>query len=181
MKDFTPSDWMDGKDAKRQGRYTQFAMAATKIALEDSKLDTEAVDKVKGGERPRIAGLLMRSCVQDGRAALCDSDVASALVLRCWVDDGRGMPVTEKNNDLLPTEHVSKQLLRALGVTTFRWNTDRQKSAAPWIVPLYLVTPLSRGCCLPFCSCSRHDADEFVRPHAKVVSFSPFSCALLLL
>lgn len=46
MKDFTPSDWMDGKDAKRQGRYTQFAMAATKMALDDAKLDTEAVDKV---------------------------------------------------------------------------------------------------------------------------------------
>lgn len=46
VKDFKPSDWMDGKDAKRQGRYTQFAMAATKLALEDSKLDTEAVDKV---------------------------------------------------------------------------------------------------------------------------------------
>ena len=46
MKDFTPSDWMDGKDAKRQGRYTQFAMAATKLALEDSKLDTEALDRV---------------------------------------------------------------------------------------------------------------------------------------
>lgn len=46
VKDFKPSDWMDGKDAKRQGRYTQFAMAATKMALEDSKLDTEAVDKV---------------------------------------------------------------------------------------------------------------------------------------
>ncbi|CAM9305022.1 unnamed protein product [Ectocarpus sp. 12 AP-2014] len=49
VKDFKPSDWMDGKDAKRQGRYTQFAMAATKLALEDSKLDTEAVDKDRFG------------------------------------------------------------------------------------------------------------------------------------
>lgn len=47
MKDFTPSDWMDGKDAKRQGRYTQFAMAATRLALDDAKLDTETVDKVR--------------------------------------------------------------------------------------------------------------------------------------
>lgn len=46
MKDFTPSDWMDGKDAKRQGRYTQFAMAATNLALEDAKLDAEALEKV---------------------------------------------------------------------------------------------------------------------------------------
>eukprot|EP00752_Nemacystus_decipiens_P003058 g2835.t1 len=46
VKDFTPSDWMDGKDAKRQGRYTQFAMAATNIALEDAKLDAEALEKV---------------------------------------------------------------------------------------------------------------------------------------
>lgn len=46
VKDFTPSDWMEGKDAKRQGRYTQFAMAATKLALEDAKLDAEALEKV---------------------------------------------------------------------------------------------------------------------------------------
>lgn len=46
MKDFTPTDWMDGKDAKRQGRYTQFAIGATKIALEDAKLNTEDLDKV---------------------------------------------------------------------------------------------------------------------------------------
>lgn len=45
VKDFTPADWMDGKEAKRQGRYTQFAMAATSMALEDAKLDTEAVDQ----------------------------------------------------------------------------------------------------------------------------------------
>lgn len=37
---------MDGKDAKRQGRYTQFAMAATNLALEDAKLDAEALEKV---------------------------------------------------------------------------------------------------------------------------------------
>lgn len=46
VKDFKAADYMDGKDAKRQGRYTQFAMAATKIALEDAQLDSEAVDKV---------------------------------------------------------------------------------------------------------------------------------------
>lgn len=36
---------MDKKEAKRQGRYTQFAMAATDLALKDAKLDTETVDK----------------------------------------------------------------------------------------------------------------------------------------
>lgn len=51
VKEFTPSDWMDGKDAKRQGRYTQLAMVATKIALEDSKVDTEKLDKVRIGRR----------------------------------------------------------------------------------------------------------------------------------
>lgn len=47
VKDFTPSDWMEPKEAKRQGRYTQFAMAATTLALKDAQLDTETLDKVK--------------------------------------------------------------------------------------------------------------------------------------
>lgn len=45
VKDFDPGEYMDKKEAKRQGRYTQFAMAATDLALKDAKLDTEAVDK----------------------------------------------------------------------------------------------------------------------------------------
>lgn len=49
VKDFDPGEYMDKKEAKRQGRYTQFAMAATDLALKDAKLDTEAVDKDRFG------------------------------------------------------------------------------------------------------------------------------------
>jgi 3-oxoacyl-[acyl-carrier-protein] synthase II len=44
-----PEQWMDKKEARRQGRYTHFAMAAAKIALEDGKLDVTKVDKSKFG------------------------------------------------------------------------------------------------------------------------------------
>jgi len=41
-----PEEYMDPKDVKRQGRYTQFAMAAAKMAVEDAKLDvTKITDK----------------------------------------------------------------------------------------------------------------------------------------
>ncbi|CAN0061054.1 unnamed protein product, partial [Discosporangium mesarthrocarpum] len=49
VKDFNPGDWMEGKEAKRQGRYTQFAMATTKMAIADANLDTEVLDKDKFG------------------------------------------------------------------------------------------------------------------------------------
>jgi 3-oxoacyl-[acyl-carrier-protein] synthase II len=38
VKNFTPSDYMDRKEAKRMDRFTQFAVAATKLALEDANL-----------------------------------------------------------------------------------------------------------------------------------------------
>jgi len=44
-----PEDYMDKKEARRQGRYTHFAMAAAKIALEDGKLDVTKVDKDRLG------------------------------------------------------------------------------------------------------------------------------------
>lgn len=43
-----PEEYMDAKDVKRQGRYTQFAMAAAKMAVSDAKLD---VTKISDKER----------------------------------------------------------------------------------------------------------------------------------
>jgi len=39
-----PEKYMDAKDVKRHGRYTQFAVAASRIALEDAKLDTSKIE-----------------------------------------------------------------------------------------------------------------------------------------
>lgn len=39
VRDFKPEDYIDKKEAKRMDRYTQFAMAAAKLALEDSGLN----------------------------------------------------------------------------------------------------------------------------------------------
>lgn len=38
VRDFKPSDWMDGKDARRMARFSHFAIAATRMALEDADL-----------------------------------------------------------------------------------------------------------------------------------------------
>ncbi|WP_028987687.1 beta-ketoacyl-ACP synthase II [Thermicanus aegyptius] len=39
VKDFRPEEYMDKKEAKRMDRFAQFAVAATKMALEQAKLD----------------------------------------------------------------------------------------------------------------------------------------------
>ncbi|MFA6309703.1 MAG: beta-ketoacyl-ACP synthase II [Clostridia bacterium] len=49
IKDFEPSDYMDRKEAKRMDRYIQFAMAASKTAVENSKLDIENSDRDRIG------------------------------------------------------------------------------------------------------------------------------------
>lgn len=46
---FEPGDFIDKKEAKRMDRYTQYAMAAAKLAVENSKMDMEAVDKERMG------------------------------------------------------------------------------------------------------------------------------------
>jgi 3-oxoacyl-[acyl-carrier-protein] synthase II len=45
VKDFVPENYIDRKEAKRMDRFCQFAMAAAKEAVEDSKLDLEKIDK----------------------------------------------------------------------------------------------------------------------------------------
>ena len=49
IKDFDPALYMDKKEARRMDRYNQFAMAAAKMAVENSKLDLDAIDKDRSG------------------------------------------------------------------------------------------------------------------------------------
>jgi len=50
VKDFDPKPFYnDPKDARRADRYTNLAMAASKMAVQDSGIDPEAVDKTRVG------------------------------------------------------------------------------------------------------------------------------------
>lgn len=49
VKDFEPSNYIDKKEAKRMDRCTQFAVAATRMAFEDSGLDLEKADRTRIG------------------------------------------------------------------------------------------------------------------------------------
>ena len=49
VKNFNPTDHMDRKDARKQDPYTQYAMVATTEAMEDSKIDLDAIDPDRAG------------------------------------------------------------------------------------------------------------------------------------
>ena len=47
--DFEPAQFIDKKEIKRMDRYTQFALAATKLAFDDAKLDADKIDGERAG------------------------------------------------------------------------------------------------------------------------------------
>lgn len=49
VRDFDPTEYIDKKEAKRMDRYTQFAVAATKLAFEDAKMDLDKEDRDRIG------------------------------------------------------------------------------------------------------------------------------------
>ncbi len=49
VKNFKPEKYMNKKEAKRMDRFAQFAVAGTALALEDSKLDLDDIDKNRVG------------------------------------------------------------------------------------------------------------------------------------
>src|SRR5215217_1867565 len=49
VRDFDPANYMDRKEARRLDPYIQFALAATKEAMEDSKLDLDSVERSRVG------------------------------------------------------------------------------------------------------------------------------------
>ena len=49
VPDFDPTDYMDYKTAKRLARFAQFALAASKMAMDDSRLDLHSIDPYRIG------------------------------------------------------------------------------------------------------------------------------------
>jgi 3-oxoacyl-[acyl-carrier-protein] synthase II len=49
VSDFDPTDYMAPKTAKRLDRFAQFALAASKMAIEDSKIDLNKIDRYRTG------------------------------------------------------------------------------------------------------------------------------------
>jgi 3-oxoacyl-[acyl-carrier-protein] synthase II len=49
VSDFDPTDYTDPKTAKRLARFAQFALAASKMAVEDSQIDLTIVDPYRTG------------------------------------------------------------------------------------------------------------------------------------
>ena len=49
IKDFEPQDYMDRKDARRMARFSQYAVAATRQAVEDSGLGESGIDPERLG------------------------------------------------------------------------------------------------------------------------------------
>jgi len=59
VKDFSPQDFMDRKLMQRTDRFIQFALAATRMALEDSKLtiNSSSADRVGVSVGTALAGI----------------------------------------------------------------------------------------------------------------------------
>lgn len=49
VKDFDPKEWVDAKSVRRMDRFTQFSLASSKMALEDSGLLDVSFDKNRAG------------------------------------------------------------------------------------------------------------------------------------
>ncbi|MDH5742444.1 MAG: beta-ketoacyl-[acyl-carrier-protein] synthase II, partial [Candidatus Aminicenantes bacterium] len=49
VKDFDPSDWIDGKSVERMDRFVHFGMASSVMALNDAGLNTFAFDGNRAG------------------------------------------------------------------------------------------------------------------------------------
>ncbi|MCB5560096.1 beta-ketoacyl-ACP synthase II [Anaerosalibacter bizertensis] len=49
VKDFNPEDYIERKEAKRMDRFSQFAVAGAMLAVEDSEIDIDSLDKERVG------------------------------------------------------------------------------------------------------------------------------------
>lgn len=49
VKDFDPAEWINKKEIRRMDRFAHFAISASKMALQDSGLDLEKVDRERAG------------------------------------------------------------------------------------------------------------------------------------
>ena len=71
VEDFDPTEWMDRRTARRTARFSQFAIAAGKQALDDAGLDLDTIDR-------RRAGTVLGS----GGGGIPETDTAMRTLLR---------------------------------------------------------------------------------------------------
>ena len=71
VEDFDPTEWMDRRTARRMARFSQFAIAAGKQALDDAGLDLDTIDR-------RRAGTVLGS----GGGGIPETDTAMRTLLR---------------------------------------------------------------------------------------------------
>ena len=71
VEDFDPTEWMDRRTARRTARFSQFAIAAGKQALDDAGLDLDSIDR-------RRAGTVLGS----GGGGIPETDTAMRTLLR---------------------------------------------------------------------------------------------------
>ena len=49
VKDFDASKWIDRKETRKMDKFCQFALAAATMAIEDSQMDLDTIDKNRVG------------------------------------------------------------------------------------------------------------------------------------
>ncbi|HHY91677.1 MAG TPA: beta-ketoacyl-ACP synthase II, partial [Clostridiales bacterium] len=49
VRDFEPTDFIDKREAKKMDRFTQFGVASTRMAIEDTKLNLDKIDRTRFG------------------------------------------------------------------------------------------------------------------------------------
>ena len=71
VKDFDPKEWVDAKSVKRIDRFTQFSLASSKMALEDSGLLDASFDENRAGVIIG-SGIGGSDTIEKGHFSLCE-------------------------------------------------------------------------------------------------------------
>lgn len=101
ITDFEPTDWVEEKKSRKQGRFVHFAVAAAKLALQDSGLDLSTVDPFDVG-------------VAFGASGAGNGNIADDHYTRWVQSDFRKVDPTGINE--IPTHAASSHISIELGI-----------------------------------------------------------------
>jgi 3-oxoacyl-[acyl-carrier-protein] synthase II len=153
IRDFDPTDFMHARRTKHRGRFSQFAVAAAKLALGDCGIDLE------GEQQRRVVACLGTSMngsgdVYEAARVAYDKDGMKGIPMMSGIEFAAHAPVSHVSSELgIRGQGMTMATACATGLDAIQWGVDQiHEDRADLVFAGSTEAPISEFCFATLCA-----------------------------
>jgi 3-oxoacyl-[acyl-carrier-protein] synthase II len=153
IRDFDPTDFMQARRTKHRGRFSQFAVAAAKLALDDCGID------LGGEQQRRVVACLGTSMngsgdVYEAARVAYDKDGMKGIPMMSGIEFAAHAPVSHVSSELgIRGQGMTMASACATGLDAIQWGVDQiHEDRADLVFAGSTEAPISEFCFATLCA-----------------------------